>query len=172
MALIASLVVGANSATTLDGGSAQLSTQPDRARFLKLHRSAGAIITGKNSAAAEDYSKTTVPIFVFSRKPEKLIFEHPMMQQITVDRDLGEISRRIDARIDGDVVIEAGPELLATMIEAGVVDELQLSVSPIEGDGNFIDVEKLLTHFVIEKEEQISSTRLLQCRYRGDAANS
>jgi riboflavin biosynthesis pyrimidine reductase len=172
MALIASLVVGANNATTLDGGSAQLSTQPDRERFLELHRSAGAIITGKNSAAAEDYSKTVVPIFIFSRSSEILNFNHPHMQQVRVDRDLADISRLIDARIDGDVVIEAGPELLTTMIEAGVVDELQLSISPIEGDGNFIDVEKILTQFAIEKEEQISGTRLLQCRYRGNAANS
>lgn len=172
MALIASLVVGANNATTLAGGSAQLSTQPDRERFLALHRSAGAIITGKNSAVAEDYSKTTVPIFIFSRSSDILNFDHPLMQQVRVDRDLADISRLIDSRIQGDIIVEAGPQLLTTMIKAGVVDVLQLSISPINGDGNFIDITGLFKTFEIESDENIEGTRLLQCRYNGNATNS
>jgi riboflavin biosynthesis pyrimidine reductase len=171
MALIASLAVGANNATTLGGGSRELSTPSDRARFLALHRSAGAIITGKESAAVEEYSKTEVPIFVFSRKPEKLTFQHPTMQQLTVDRDLLEISRRIDQRIPGDIVIEAGPRLLMAMVEIGAVDFLQLSITKVHGDGNFIDLDHLLSYFEIESEEIQSGTRLLQCRYNSDTTN-
>jgi riboflavin biosynthesis pyrimidine reductase len=171
MALIATLAVGANNATTLGGNSRDISTPADRARFLALHRLAGAIITGKESAAVEDYSKTEVPIFVFSRSAEKLIFEYPTMQQITVDRNLLEISRRIDQRISDDIVIEAGPKLLTAMVEVGAVDFLQLSITPIEGDGNFIDTEFLLSKFEIEGEENDSGTRLLQCRYHGDATD-
>lgn len=171
MALIATLAVGANNATTLGGNSREISTPADRTRFLALHRSAGAIITGKESAAVEDYSKTHVPIFVFSRRAEKLIFEYPTMQQITVDRDLLEISRRIDQRISGDIVVEAGPRLLTALVEVGAVDFLQLSITPIEGDGNFINTELLLSRFEIESEEKESGTRLLQCRYNGDTTN-
>ena len=172
MALIASLVVGANSATTLAGASTGLSTPPDRARFLALHRSAGAIIIGKESALAEDYSQTNVPIFIFSRSSEKLALIHPQMQQITVDRDLAEITRMIDHRIDGDIAIEAGPRLLTALVEAGVVDYLQLSLSPIAGDGNFINLENLMRNFEVESEENSEGTRLLQCRYNGNATNS
>lgn len=93
------------------------------------------------------------------------------MQQVRVDRDLADISRLIDARIDGDIVIEAGPQLLTTMIDAGVVDVLQLSISPIKGDGNFIDLDSLLNKFVIDSDEIIEGTRLLQCRYNSNAAN-
>jgi riboflavin biosynthesis pyrimidine reductase len=171
MALIASLAVGANNATTLGGRSRELSTPADRVRFLALHRSAGAIITGKESAAIEEYSKTEIPIFVFSRKPEKLIFQHPTMQQINVDRDLLEISRRIDQHISGEIVIEAGPGLLMAMVEVGAVDFLQLSITPIEGDGNFIDLNHLFSYFEIENEDIQSGTRLLQCRYNGNATN-
>lgn len=93
------------------------------------------------------------------------------MQQITVDRDLLEISRRIDQRISGDIVIEAGPRLLLAMAEVGAIDILHLSITPIEGDGNFIDTPKLLSYFEIESEEHQDGTRLLQGRYNSHAAN-
>jgi dihydrofolate reductase len=172
MALIATLVVGANQATTLDGKSAPLSTPPDRARFLALHRNAGAIITGKESAAVEDYSKTEVPILIFTRNSERLHFDHPLMQQVTVDRNLSEISRVLDSRIKGDVVIEAGPRLLMALISVGAVDKLFLSISEIAGDGNFIDTQALLADFLIEGDETIEGTRLLECRYNSNSANS
>ena len=172
MAFIASLVVGANNATTLNGASTGLSTSPDRARFLALHRSAGAIIIGKESAKAEDYSKTSVPIFIFSRSREKLSLIHPWMQQITVGEDLAEITRGIGQRIDGDVVIEAGHTLLTALVAAGVIDFMQLSISPLDGDGDYIDLEKMMNNFDVESEEVIEGTRLLQCRYNGNATNS
>lgn len=172
MALIATLVVGANNATTVAGGSIGLSSTPDRERFLALHRAAGAIITGKHSANVEDYSKTDVPIFIFTRDPAPLNFDHPQMQQVAVDRDLAEMARRIDQQIPGDVVIEAGPRLLLALIRAGVVDSLQLSISPIPGDGNFIELDDLLKHFLIESDVEIEGTRLLQCRYNSDATDS
>lgn len=172
MAVIASLVVGANNATSLGGLSAGLSTPEDRARFLSRHRSAAAFIIGKVSAASESYRKTSVPIFVFSRNSAPLNFSHPLMQQITVDRNLGEITKRIDERIPGDVVVEAGASLLLALVEAGAVDLIELSITNVKGDGNFIDLGNLLTHFTIELDEEISGTRLLQGRYKRDSANS
>ncbi len=171
MALIATLVVGANGATTLGGNSSQLSTPPDRARFLDLHRSAAAIITGKHSANSEDYSQTTVPIYIFTRSGLELSLLHPHMQSVKVVGNLAEVSRKIQSRIFGNVVVEAGPQLLLALIGAGVVDELQLSISPIDGDGNFIEIAELLKDFEIERDEVVDSTRLLQGRYNGNAAN-
>jgi riboflavin biosynthesis pyrimidine reductase len=86
------------------------------------------------------------------------------MQQITVDRNLRDITQLIDLRIEGDIVVEAGPTLLMALVEEGVVDILELSISPIEGDGDFIDVEKLLQNFAIEGDEEVDGTRLLSCR--------
>lgn len=173
MALIASLVVGRNGATSLGGKSAPLSTPSDRERFLERHRSAGAIIIGKRSALIENYSATTVPIFVFSRNAEVLNFSHPLMQQVTVDRgDLGEIVRRIDQRIEGEIVVEAGASLLRALIDEGVIDHLELSISPIDGDGDFTDVNDLIRKFDCSEVIAEDGTRLLQCRYKSDAANS
>jgi riboflavin biosynthesis pyrimidine reductase len=172
MALIATLVVGANGATTLGGNSSRLSTTPDRTRFLTLHRSAAAIITGKRSALFEDYSLTKVPIFIFTRSDLELSLTHPEMQRVKIEGNLAEVSRDIQNQFSGDVIVEAGPELLVAMIGVGVIEELQLSISPVNGDGNFIDTAKLLSNFAIESDEVLDGTRLLQCRYRGDAANS
>ncbi|CAN2206092.1 hypothetical protein MCEJIRE27_00874 [Candidatus Nanopelagicaceae bacterium] len=173
MALIASLVVGSNGATSLAGNSRPLSTPSDRERFLKRHRSASAFIIGKKSAILESYAATDVPIFVFSRNSDALNLPHPLMQQVTVNRgDLGEISRRIDQRIEGEIVVEAGVSLLTALINAGVIDQWELSISPIEGDGDFIDYETLLLKFDVSEEVAADGTRLLQCRYKGDSPNS
>jgi len=172
MTVIASLVVGSNGAASLHGNSRALSTSADRGRFLERHQSASAFIIGKKSALIESYAKCQVPIFVFTRLLEKLDLPHPLMQQITVDRNLGEITRRIDERIPGDIVVEAGPSLLLALIAEHAVDILELSISPIEGDGNFISVDNLIAAFSIESEINIDGTRLLQCRYNGHATNS
>ena len=171
MAVIASLVVGVNHATSRDGSSRALSTPADRERFLRRHRGASAFIIGKKSAETENYRGTTVPIFVYSRSSTPLHFSHPLMQQITVDRNLRDITQLIDLRIDGDIVVEAGPNLLMALIEEGVVDILELSISPIEGDGNFIDVEKLLKNFEVERDEVVDGTRLLSCRNQSNTSN-
>jgi dihydrofolate reductase len=173
MALIASLVVGRNGATSLGGKSRPLSTASDRARFLKRHRSAAAFIIGKKSANLESYIATKVPIFVFSRNSDALTFPHPLMEQVTVKSDdLGEISRRIDQRIEGDIVVEAGASLLTALINVGVIDEWELSISPIDGDSDFIDLQSLLKKFNVIEEVAEDGTRLLQCRYKGDTTNS
>ena len=172
MALIASLVVGRNGATSLGGISTPLSTPSDRERFLKRHRSASAFIIGKRSALIENYSATEVPIFVFSRNAEVLNLPHPLMQQVTVDRgDLGEIARRIDQRIEGEIVVEAGASLLGALIDEGVIDQLELSISPVDGDGDFIDVNDLIRNFDFSEVLAEDGTRLLQCRYKGDSPN-
>ena len=172
MAVIASFLLGANGATSLGGKSSPLSTPSDRARFLARHRSAGAFIIGKQSAAIESYEKSTKPIFVFTRTLEALHFSHPMMEQVSVDSDLAEVTRKIDQQIEGDIVVEAGGQLLLAMIDAGAIDLLELTISPINGDGHFVAQNELLKNFTIISDEEIDGTRLLQCRYQGNSTDS
>jgi riboflavin biosynthesis pyrimidine reductase len=94
------------------------------------------------------------------------------MQQILIDDNLREVIKELKLGIDGDIVVEAGPQLLRALVDSGLVEILQLSLSPINGDEHFIDVESFLKNFSIESDESIDGTRLLQCRYRGDSANS
>jgi riboflavin biosynthesis pyrimidine reductase len=171
MAVIASLVVGANHATSKGGSSRPLSTPADRERFLRRHRGASAFIIGKKSAASENYQGASVPIFVYSRDSTPLTFNHPLMQQVTVDRNLRDITQLIDLRIEGDIVVEAGPALLMALVEEGVIDLLELSISPIEGDGDFIDVAKLLRNFAVESDKEVDGTRLLSCRNKSNTSD-
>jgi riboflavin biosynthesis pyrimidine reductase len=172
MTVIASIVLGSNGAASLNGSSQGVSTPADRSRFLARHRSASAFIIGKKSAAIESYAKSRVPIFVFTRSSEKLELSYPLMEQITIAGNLADVTREIDKRIPGDIVVEAGPSLLLALVEAGAINVLELSISPIEGDGDFLSLEKLLTYFEILSEVEIDETRLLQCRYKGNATNS
>jgi hypothetical protein len=94
------------------------------------------------------------------------------MQQVTVDRNLAEITQLIDLRITGDIVVEAGASLLQALIDVGVIEILELSISPIEGDGDFINLGELLSKFQIISELEVDGTRLLECRYKRDSANS
>ena len=94
------------------------------------------------------------------------------MQQVTVDRNLRELPQLIDLRITGDIVVEAGASLLGALIEAQVIDILELSISPIAGDGNFIDLDALLSQFEITDEEVVDETRLLKCRYNRNSTDS
>jgi riboflavin biosynthesis pyrimidine reductase len=171
MAVIASLVVGANGACSIDGQSRGLSTPPDRERFLERHRSASAFIIGKQSSARERYKRVDIPIFVFTRETAPLRFEHPMMQQVNSSFGLKEIVTLIDERIEGNIVVESGPLLLMALAREGCIDHLELSISPIVGDGDFIDVDQLLDYFTIEEEELIEGTRLLKCRDKGNSAD-
>ncbi len=172
MTVIASLVVGSNGATSLDGRSHGLSTAPDRARFLQRHRGAAAFIIGKKSAAIESYARSSVPIFIFTRSTKRLELPHPLMQQVTVDRNLAEITQLIDLRIDGEIFVEAGVSLLSALIDVGVIEILELSICPIEGDGDFINIDELLSKFDITSDLDVDGTRLLECRYKRDSADS
>jgi hypothetical protein len=172
MAVIASFVLGSNGASSLNGQSRGLSTPADRERFLARHYSAAAFIIGKKSAALENYGSISVPIFVYSRSSEVLHFPHPLMQQITVDRNLKEITELIDLRIEGNIVVEAGYGLLLPMVREGVINILELSISPIAGDGDFVNQEELLSFFEITSDIDIDGTRLLECRYKGNSGNS
>lgn len=171
MTVIASIVLGSNGAASLRGSSQGLSTPSDRARFLQRHRSAAAFIIGKKSAAIESYQKSQVPIYVFTRSSEKLDLSHPLMAQIFVHENLVEVINQISADVTGDIVVEAGPSLLLALAEAGAIEILELSISPFEGDGDFISIEKLLTLFEIVSDIEIDGTRLLQGRDKSNATN-
>lgn len=168
MSVIATLNIGANGATSLAGSSAPLSSAPDRQRFLALHRRAGLHITGRNSAISELYSERKIPLVILSRTQASE--RTPEAEIVNTSGGLQEAMREIALRFPAPLVIEAGPLLLMALVAAGCIDEIELSLSPIDGDGNFINIEELTSHFEIVSDENIDETRLLQGRYKGDSA--
>jgi riboflavin biosynthesis pyrimidine reductase len=168
MSVIATLNVGANGATTLAGSSAGISTAADRERFLKLHRRASVHVAGTNSAASEHYSSTNIPLVILSRSTQSKIAHG--REIINTTDGLQSAMHGIKARFPAPIVVEAGPTLLKTLIEQGCIEEIELSISPLLGDGNFIDYDELLTHFNLTEDQIIDGTRLLHGRYNGDSA--
>lgn len=169
MSVIATLNVGLNGATSKNGDSTSLSSPADRARFLRLHRSAGSYLVGRNSYGAEKYSSMSTPIFIASRSALP-IPGAPKNVRVITEPTLIEIARSIYRKGPHPVIVEAGVSLLLPLIESGCIEELELSISPIAGDDHFVDVAQLLSYFEIMSDESVDGTRLLKCRYQGDSA--
>lgn len=170
MSVIATLNIGANGATSVAGSSRALSTVADRERFLALHRSAGAIVIGKNSATHESYSHGRAPIFILTRD---LTFQinDGKFEIIHIVTGLSDAMREIVAHNPSPIIVEAGPNLLLPLIAAGCIDEVQISLSPIAGDAHFIDWREIMKDFEVVRDEMVDGTRLLQGRYQGDATH-
>lgn len=169
MSVIATLNVGRNGATSKNGSSEAISSPADRQRFITLHRSAGSFLLGRNSYLAERYSSPNAQIFILS-KSGLPIAGAPENVTIIAGLSLIESAREIYKKGRHPVVVEAGISLLIPLIESGCIDELELSISPIDGDDHFVDVKAILSHFQIIEDANVDGTRLLKCRYQGDSA--
>lgn len=172
MSVIATINLGSNGATSKAGSSSALSSDIDRATFLDLHRSAGAYVLGRNSFDAESYRRAKVPIYILTRTPTERANLNSYAKEVNVSHGLAPAMQNIVRNNQGPIVVEAGVGLLLPLIAAGCIDELRVSISPMEGDGHYIDLRKLLTDFEIISDEEKSSTRLLKCRYKGNSAYS
>lgn len=172
MSVIATINIGANGATTLGGQSKPLSTPADRARFLALHHSAGSIILGRNSLQSESYQGSKAKLFVFTRKRISSDRDSETITYIDSSHGLKGAMQKVIEEGAKPILVEAGPTLIFALVKVGCIDELYLSISPIDGDGNFLSISKLLKSFEVESEETVESTRLLKCRYKSDSPNS
>jgi riboflavin biosynthesis pyrimidine reductase len=170
MSVIATMNVGSNGATSKGGSSTGLSSAIDRSAFLALHRSAGAYILGRNSYSVESYKKSKVPIYILTRTPHSSLHINENLFEIDVSRGLADAMRKITRTVPSPIIVEAGIGLLLALVEDGCIDELHLSFSPKEGDGHYLETETLLSNFDVMSDEEIDSTRLLKCRYKGDSA--
>ena len=173
MSVIATLVIGSNGGTSLQGSSTALSTPVDRERFLALHRSAGAYITGRNSFSSESYAQSHAPVLILSRTIEALPDAAPNGATfIDISRGLADAMRRIVSTYQSPIVIEAGATLFLELLRNGCIEECDLSIVPIDGDSDFVDLKEILDHLEILSDEVRDGTRLLKCRYKGSSAYS
>jgi len=168
MSVIATLVIASNGATALVGSSTALSTPADRGRFLTLHRSASAYITGRNSLSAESYARSSAPVLILSRSGE------PVSGATVIDSSQGlpRAMRDVASRFASPIVVEAGATLFMELLKNGCIEELQLSIVPLEGDSHFIDLDEVLSYLEITDDQIVDGTRLLKCSYTGSSAYS
>ena len=120
--------MGSDGSTAKDGSSAGVSTNTDRERFLKRRREFDCIIIGGNTARSERYAITPCPLVVISRHKSNVLITNP--NAFWWNLDPAEALTKAKREFGPDVLIEAGPGLLNEFLSLGLVDQLEISITP------------------------------------------
>jgi riboflavin biosynthesis pyrimidine reductase len=156
MSVVASLVVGIDGATTKDGRSSGVSSPADRAKFLARRRAVDVIIIGGNTARSEPYSKTVVPLVVISRSLVNPVQGNHLSHFWNCSPS--EAVTRARKLFGENILIEGGASMINELIEHNLIDQLELSVTPIAGGDEKIDWKVLLGKFANYLEEKVDQT--------------
>jgi riboflavin biosynthesis pyrimidine reductase len=162
VATIATLVLGQDGSSTLSGTSLALSTDADRARFLTRRRNADCILTGGKSARIEGYASTPVPLVILSRREEVIRPENPLAHQWNCS--ITDAIAEIHSQFGEEIMIEGGVNFLRSALSAGVVDQIELSITPIRGGENKVKWQSLAEGFTEVKRDQIIDTEFISLK--------
>ena len=161
MAVIASLVLGADGSSTLRGNSTAISTPIDQKRFLARRRLCDVIIVGGKTARSESYKKTPTPLVIVSHSRPDLLDANPIAHWWkTPPADAVERAKR---DFGPAVSVECGVSMLVKLLDAGAISQLELSISPHSGGENKIDHHKLLSYFNKVEKEVVDETIFFSC---------
>ena len=161
---MATLVMGSDGSTAKDGSSAGVSTNTDRERFLKRRREFDCIIIGGNTARSERYAITPCPLVVISRHKSNVLITNP--NAVWWNLDPAEALAKAKREFGPDVLIEAGPGLLNEFLKLGLVDQLEISITPITGGDHLIDLNEALRGFEITEDQKVDDTRFVTAKKR------
>lgn len=154
--IIATLVVGSDGSTTKDGSSRGVSSSADRTRFLTRRRSVDAILIGGNTARTEPYHKTPVPVVVVSTSMANALADNRQAYWWNASPSVAiERARRL---FGPTILIEAGQSIILELISLNMIDRLELSVTPVTGGEDRIDIKELLSHFTSVSNESEGET--------------
>jgi riboflavin biosynthesis pyrimidine reductase len=107
--------------------SSPLSSPADRARFHQLRHWADCIVVGGATFRSEPYQNSSrnekegAPIITFSRSSEEIT-------------DWRKAFNEISSHHGDQILVEAGPNLLHQLINAGIIDELYLTRTQRESE--------------------------------------
>lgn len=157
MSVVATLVVGHDGSTSLAGRSAGVSSAADRQVFLQRRREVDVIIIGGNTARVEPYNKTPVPLIVISRSLVNPVQgNHLALFWNCSPVDAVNKARRLFGE---KILIEGGVSMINELIDNKVIDQLELSVTPVTGGENQIDWQGLLARFAHCSSTEIDGTK-------------
>jgi riboflavin biosynthesis pyrimidine reductase len=159
MAVIATLVVGADGSTTKDGSSQGVTSGADRAHFLEHRRLADCIFIGGNTARTEPYARTPVPVVVISRNLIKSLASNPLAHCWNLSPVAG-LNKAIEI-FGPRIHVEAGASIISELIAAGRIDQLELSITSATGGEMRVDINSLLGAFTTREERVIDGTRFV-----------
>lgn len=162
MAVIVTLVVGADGSTSKNGNSAGVSSSADRTAFLARRRSADCILIGGNTARTEPYHRTPVPVVVLSKSLINPLADNRLAHCWNLSP--AKAIERASKTFGPTIHVEAGITIINELLEANLVDALELSITEVSGGEDKIDIEKLLAHFGEKSEQSIAGTRFISAR--------
>jgi riboflavin biosynthesis pyrimidine reductase len=148
VSIVATIVVGVDGSSTINGSSTEVTSAADRATFLQRRRLVDCIIIGGNTARNEPYSKTPVPLVVVSKQ------EHSQLPAAHVwDLDPKDALTKARQEFGENILIEGGASFMSYLLEQNLVDVLELSVTHATGGADIFDYKKFLSlaHRVTEK---------------------
>ncbi|MEI7540866.1 MAG: dihydrofolate reductase family protein [Actinomycetes bacterium] len=145
MSTVASLVVGRDGSTSKDNSSNGVSSDADRSAFLARRRKVDCILIGGNTARHEPYKQTPVPLVIISKSTINPVAGNDLshLWNMSAAQALAKAKSIFGERI----LIEAGTSIIFELIEQGLIDQLDLSVTPVIGGDHQIDWQGLLSKF-------------------------
>jgi riboflavin biosynthesis pyrimidine reductase len=156
----ANLIVGADGSTTLAGSSIGLSTEEDRRRFHELRSKNDLILIGGNTARREPYKRTPIPLYILTHTKVRLQPKNQLVKQfaLTPAAMIEEIKSSFNPEQSATInlLVEAGPALLKQMVEAGLIDNLYLTVNLEKTGENLISITDLTKGFELISRENIT----------------
>lgn len=156
--------MGQDGCTSKDGSSAGVSSNSDRERFLKRRREFDVIIIGGNTARSERYAITPCPLVVISRHKSNVLLTNSNAYWWNLDPK--EALEKAKREFGPDVLIEAGPALLQEYLSAGLIDQLEISITQVTGGDHLIDLNDALRGFEITEDRKVEDTRFVIAKKR------
>jgi riboflavin biosynthesis pyrimidine reductase len=145
VSIVATLVVGSDGSTSKESRSAGVSSVADRQVFLQRRREVDCIIIGGNTARHEPYNRTPVPLVVISRSLVNPVQGNHLALLWNCSPEQAVKKARI--QFGDKILIEGGISMINELIDHGVIDQLELSVTPASGGDERIDWKELLARF-------------------------
>jgi len=156
VSIVATLVVGIDGSTSKESRSAGVSSAADRQVFLQRRREVDCIIIGGNTARHEPYNRTPVPLVVISRSLVNPVQgNHLALLWNCSPVQAVEKARR---QFGEKILIEGGISMINELKDHGVIDQLELSVTPASGGDERIDWRELLAKFAHSPPREVEGT--------------
>ena len=162
MSVFASLVVGADGATSKDGSSRAISSGVDRSSFLARRRTVDFIFIGGQTARTEPYHRTPVPVVVSSHSMVNALADNRLAHWWNLSPEAA-IEKGIK-KFGPNVLVESGVVMLQHLLSAKLLDGIYLSVTDIKGGDDVIDFEMLLQNFMSIERQMIGDTLFIEAK--------
>ena len=132
--MFASLVVGSDGSTTKGGNSRGITSGVDRTAFLSRRRSADFLLIGGETARAEPYHRTPVPVVISSRSMINSLADNRLAHwwNLSPTAALAKGVKKFGA----SVLVESGPSLIDDLLLNNALDGIHLSITSVTGGEN------------------------------------